>query len=63
MWSPTGPAIDYPCPTPAGALAITLVYLDAVTRTEPDSVTIVTGDMPEVSSLWLDPGQDDRQVV
>ena len=50
-------------PHPAGALAITLVYLDAVTRTEPDSVTIVTGDMPKVSSRWLDPGQDDRQVV
>lgn len=52
-----------PVPHPAGALAITLVYLDAVTRTEPDSVTIVTGDMPKVSSRWLDPGQDDRQVV
>lgn len=54
-WSPTRPALRYPSLSAAEELAIALVYLDALTG--PGSTTTVTGDAPEVSSLWLAPGE------
>ena len=50
VWSPTGPALHYPSPSAAGALAIALVYLREVAAD--GSTTTVTGDMPDVESLW-----------
>lgn len=55
MFSPVGPTLDVPPRSPVEALAVALAYLDAVTA--PGSVTTVTGNPPDLASLWLDPSE------
>ncbi len=50
MWPPTGPALRHPSRSAAEALAIALVYLAAIVAD--GSTTTVTGDVPDVESLW-----------
>jgi hypothetical protein len=53
-WSPVGPWVGFPPASPPALYAVVISYVEDEYRGQPWTTS---GDVPDVSELWLEPGE------